>query len=318
MNSVLAKGYRVRSAEMTDAPEVQALIAASDIEEFGEPDGYSVDELVADWEGFNLRRDVWVVDAPEGTIAGYAYVWSRQHVRIDVEVYIHPRHFGQGIGTTLVRLAEVRAREEAPLAPDAEQVVVNNWINARNRDACHLLEREGYAPVRYFWRMETALDGRPTLPQWPEGIDVENAELESQLPRIFATVDEAMGDHWGHVHVPYQEWVERNVGPHHDPRLWFLAFESSEPAGVALCSLTEGIGWVNTLAVRPSYRRRGLGLALLLHAFSELKSRGAERARLGVDSESPTGATRLYERAGMGVIQEHAVYRKVLRDGAQS
>jgi mycothiol synthase len=302
---------------MADAAEVQALIAASDVDEFGEADGYTVEELVADWEGLDLGRDVWVVESPSGTIAGYAYVWPRQHVRIDVEVYIHPEHYGQGIGTTLVRLAETRAREEAPLAPDGAQVALNNWINARNADARRLLEREGYHPVRYFWRMETALDGEAALPRWTEGFDVENAEGDGQLPRIFATFDEAMGDHWGHVHVSYDEWIERSVGPLHDPRLWFLAVHNDEPAGVALCTLSEGVGWVNTLAVRPMYRQRGLGLALLLYAFAELRSRGATRVRLSVDSESPTGATRLYERAGMRVFQEHAVYRKVLRDGAE-
>jgi len=31
-----------------------------------------------------------------------------------------------------------------------------------------------------------------------------------------------------------------------------------------------------------------------------------------VDAESPTGATRLYERAGMRVVEETVVYRKEL------
>jgi mycothiol synthase len=34
---------------------------------------------------------------------------------------------------------------------------------------------------------------------------------------------------------------------------------------------------------------------------------------LGVDSESLTGATRLYERAGMRVERLYSVYRKELR-----
>ena len=38
---------------------------------------------------------------------------------------------------------------------------------------------------------------------------------------------------------------------------------------------------------------------------------------LGVDSASPTGATRLYEGAGMKVAQQYATYRKELRPGAE-
>ena len=44
---------------------------------------------------------------------------------------------------------------------------------------------------------------------------------------------------------------------------------------------------------------QGLGEALLLHSFQEFSRRGCTRGTLGVDASSPTGATRLYERAGM-------------------
>ena len=37
-----------------------------------------------------------------------------------------------------------------------------------------------------------------------------------------------------------------------------------------------------------------------------------ERATLGVDSENPTGATRLYERVGMHVESEHVTFEKEL------
>ncbi len=36
-------------------------------------------------------------------------------------------------------------------------------------------------------------------------------------------------------------------------------------------------------------------------------------AALGVDSENPTGATRLYERAGMRILWRADVWRKELR-----
>jgi hypothetical protein len=34
-----------------------------------------------------------------------------------------------------------------------------------------------------------------------------------------------------------------------------------------------------------------------------------------VDAQNPTGATRLYERAGMHVVQEHIHFEKELRSG---
>jgi mycothiol synthase len=61
------------------------------------------------------------------------------------------------------------------------------------------------------------------------------------------------------------------------------------------------VGWISILGVRRPGRRRGLGEALLRHAFRELHTRGLRRVGLSVDAESPTGAMRLYERVGMRV-----------------
>ena len=52
--------------------------------------------------------------------------------------------------------------------------------------------------------------------------------------------------------------------------------------------------------------------ALLQHAFREFYARGIKRATLGVDSENESGATRLYERAGMHVESERVSFEKEL------
>ena len=104
--------------------------------------------------------------------------------------------------------------------------------------------------------------------------------------------------------------------PRFDPTLWFVAEEGDEIAGVALCSWHQSgdpqFGWVNVLGVRRPWRKRGLGLALLLHAFAEFGRRGATRVGLGVDAENTTGAVRLYERAGMSVARRNDTYEKVV------
>ena len=65
------------------------------------------------------------------------------------------------------------------------------------------------------------------------------------------------------------------------------------------------LGWIGTLGVRPAWRRRGLGEALLRAAFAELFARGRRRVGLGVDTENVTGALRLYERVGMRPIRQN-------------
>jgi ribosomal protein S18 acetylase RimI-like enzyme len=62
-----------------------------------------------------------------------------------------------------------------------------------------------------------------------------------------------------------------------------------------------GEAHVDTLGVLSAYRGRGVGRALLSVAFADAVRRGRSHVGLGVDSESPTGATRLYESVGMSV-----------------
>ena len=73
-----------------------------------------------------------------------------------------------------------------------------------------------------------------------------------------------------------------------------------------------GVGWIPSLGVRRPWRRRGIGLALLRHAFEEFGRRGKRAVGLGVDAESVTGAVELYERAGMHVWRRSTTYGKKL------
>jgi hypothetical protein len=56
-------------------------------------------------------------------------------------------------------------------------------------------------------------------------------------------------------------------------------------------------------------------MALLRHAFGAFYRRGQPKVGLGVDADSLTGATRLYERAGMRVSERIARFEKELRPG---
>jgi mycothiol synthase len=89
--------------------------------------------------------------------------------------------------------------------------------------------------------------------------------------------------------------------------------DGKEAAGAALCRLADsqaGPGLVARLAVRRPWRKRGIGGALLQHAFAAFYARGMPRISLGVDGESLTGAQRLYESAGMSVTMRIGRYEK--------
>ena len=124
-------------------------------------------------------------------------------------------------------------------------------------------------------------------------------------------------DHWSFEPRTYDEWARAHIeSATADASLQFLAWDGADVAGVCLCaphqSAQPGFGWVDVLGVRPSWRRRGLALALLTHAFEEFRMRGFDRVGLGVDGESTTGALELYERAGMRVDKQQVTFERTL------
>jgi mycothiol synthase len=95
-----------------------------------------------------------------------------------------------------------------------------------------------------------------------------------------------------------------------DPTLWFLAYAGNELVGVALNRSSLAKGEILHLGVRRSWRQKGLGMALLLHTFATFLQRNVYTISLSVDTQSLTGAHRLYERAGMYVIDQYHTYEK--------
>ena len=70
--------------------------------------------------------------------------------------------------------------------------------------------------------------------------------------------------------------------------------------------------YIGYLGTRQSHRGRGLARAALAKVLTEAADSGYQRAGLGVDADNPTGATRLYERAGMHVVRRSNTWECML------
>lgn len=315
----IGRELTLRPPSETDIHGILALIAAADVATTGEADPWSEDDVRGDWIGLDPEHDAWVIEAPGGMLVGYALVGDRGYGHIHSAGYVHPAYMGQGIGTALLGLIEARARELAPNALDGVRVALQMGTLANDSPARHLLERSGFAPVRYFWRMRIDMTEPPPVPVWPAGVSMRTCVLDQDERMFYTTLEEAFQDHWGHDPEVYEEWLARTVkSESFDPSLWFLALEGAEPAGALRGRvMADGSGWVNVLGVRRPWRRKRLGMALLLHSFETFYQRGIRDVALGVDAQSPTGATHLYEAAGMRVVREFVVYEKVLRPGIE-
>jgi len=247
---------------------------------------------------------------PEGKVTGWVSLWHPEPDAERVFIHVVARPGDDAMYEVLLDWGEARARE----LTEGLAGRVHGSANSENRVLAEILRGRGYELVRHFFTMEIDLDAEPARPVWPEGISVRTFR-PGEEHAVYDVDMEAFQDHWDFFPIPFEDWSDYFLSSSDfDPELWFLAMDGDEIAGTALCTSERrpGTGWVNVLAVRRPWRRRGLGTDLLLHAFHELSSRGRKKVDLNVDGENLTGAVRLYERAGMHVAHRDDSYRKGL------
>ncbi|MFI5273038.1 MAG: GNAT family N-acetyltransferase [Ktedonobacterales bacterium] len=317
MSARLAAGFSARTAEANAPAAIRALVEDCQIAEFGSPDEAMIEGILMtrDKPGFVPRRDAWMVTrASGGPLAAYGHLGTADRRHLYAHIYVHPTCAGRGLGMWLLRQIEARERERsATSSTAAEAVTLEQWLAASNQAAHSLLAAAGYAAARHLWGMVIALAGQPSPPIWPDGVSVRVCQGAADLRRAYAATEEAFQDHWHAEARTYEQFIAGTTPELFDPSLWFLATAGDEVIGTALCEAYPSRGWVNSLGVRRPWRRRGIAIALLRQVFAEFTRRGLREVALGVDAENPTGATRVYQRAGMTIERQYDIFEKVLR-----
>ena len=315
----LDSNLSLRTAKWTDVNAVAQLIydvckADGDVTVATTPE-----ELTSEWktEGFNVEHDVFLVETKDGRVVGSEEFFNaKDHFHLNADGYIHPEFKGLGIGTSMLRAVEARAREDMKLAEPDLRVFLQSTFDNKDEQGHILHKAEGYSPIRYHWRMEIKLEAAPPKPVWSDGVELRPFIREEHDRTVWQADNEAFRDHWGSHESTFEYWEHRKFDkPEFDPSLWMIAWDGDQIAGYSQNRFRMGIGWIGTLGVRRPWRKKGLGLALLQHSFGEFYKRDTTTIGLGVDASNPTGATRLYQRAGMYVASEFATYEKELRAG---
>jgi ribosomal protein S18 acetylase RimI-like enzyme len=159
--------------------------------------------------------------------------------------------------------------------------------------------------------MQIDLDGDVQSGPDPDGIEIGGIEPRNDLPAIHAILQAAFADDPLDQMEPFDRWVEENTAaPNYDPALWLLARDGETPVGALIANVGDDVGWVDWLAVLGSHRGRGIGGALLRRSFAMIGERGLRRVRVNVDAENITGATAVYERVGMRVVNRWDLWER--------
>jgi len=274
----LDAGLTLRPAQWNDLEAVAELMRDVLIADGDAISIITPSELKREWEneGFTLETDAFVVANSAGRVVGYE-VFENRHVHASLmgDGYVHPDFRGLGIGTSLLRALEERARQEIEFAEPDLRVSIMNGMSAADKAARDIHESEGYKPVRFFWVMEVNFSETPKIVSFPASIELRPFLLGIHDRLVFEADDEAFRDHWGHVPGDFEHWKKQKLEHESfEPTLWHIAWDGDQIAGCALTRYRNGMGWVSRLSVRRPWRKRGLGEALLLHAFNEFYKRG--------------------------------------------
>lgn len=325
----LPAGFHIRPATMEDMESTVELLNAF-ARHYLDVEDCTVDETRVEWQtpGFCLETNTRLVFSPAGTPVGYIEVWDIANPPVHPQIWgrVHPDYEGLGIGTYLMAWAEARARQAIARVPEGARVALRTGAEHSVEPARRLYLKLGWTLIRHTFRMLIEMDSPPPEPQWPKGISLRIADPKGEIEAIYRVDEETFRDHFGYVEEPIEEGLKRFR--HYflndeasDPSLWFLAMDGEEIAGICLCRKwsyeDRECGYVSSLGVRRPWRKRGVGLALLRHAFRTFYHRGKRKVALHVDAENLTGALRLYQKAGMRIHRQFDTYEKELRPGVE-
>lgn len=326
--SGLKPGYSLKQAQKKDLDAVLSTIHAFSQATMGINEMTRA-ELESFWQtpGLSMTDDLRMVAGPSGQIAGYVecLMFTKPPVHPYIWLSVHPDHIHDNVSEVLLDWAIERAGHVLEVLPEELRVSIHMHNVGSFKPWARLFESKGFALTRHSFIMHRDISEEPAEPQWPAEITLRPFDAELHAAAVFKANDEAFEDHFGHIKQPFEQgfalfkhWLEE---PSFDASLWLIAMDGDEIAGVSLNRVNENeetpIGWVGDLSVRRPWRKRGLGMALLMHSFGEFHRRGYKKVGLGVDASNLTGALRLYQNAGMYVKRQFDRYEKELRPGKE-
>jgi len=318
-----ASGLRARHpVDLRADAEAMAAVANASLAATGEPARESgpelYNELLNQAHGDPLA-DVALVER-ESRLVAYARVQWRDHasgaLEVETNLVLDPGLKAPGPGPALLRWAMAHGRTYAVGQPAERPRWFAAWCGDEERWTRALLDTAGFRPVRHFQLLV-----RPTLgdlgppPPLPAGL--EDRPVRPEHWRAVWEADlEAFRDHWGTPDTSEAGFARFQGEASQRPDLWQVAWAGDEVAGFVLVAVQEaenaalGVkrGWLDSVAVRRPWRRRGLATALVARALVALRDAGFEGAILGVDAENPHEATALYVRAGFATSASATVY----------
>ena len=264
--------------------------------------------------GWKQEQTLWEED---GRLLGMLEAHTSELPESEPVVYlnarIHPSAQQSGLGEAVVVAGEEMARRWRGQTTEAE---ISTYRDATW--AVELVERLGYRLARVFERM--VIDAREPFRAEPvaSGYGIRPLAGVDEVDRWIDLYNVAFRDHYDFHPISREQRLRDMNLASQEPDLDLVAVgPDGDLAGfcwIVRRDLDGGdVAWyMELVGTHPVCRRRGLAGALVSAGLERIRARGGRRVFLEVDSTSPTGANRLYERLGFHVETAFLDYRKRL------
>ncbi|HEY0604002.1 MAG TPA: GNAT family N-acetyltransferase [Herpetosiphonaceae bacterium] len=273
--------------------------------------GTSISEIREDLSDptLDVQRDLGVWEDADGTMVAFCRIYippAGDDLSSFIWFRIHPNlRWNYGLEAELFGWASEQVREVGRQRGVPARLRTGSISDNPQRIA--MLEQHGFKTVRYFMDMARPLADPLPEPQFPAGFTLRTLAGPEEVPAWVELFNLSFIDHWEHHDLTVEERLHWLTESHYRPQHDLIAVaDDGTFAAFCKCMITpkqnertgRKEGWISLLGTRRGYRKLGLGRAMLLSGLRLLKAEGLDTALLGVDADSPTGATRLYESVG--------------------
>jgi mycothiol synthase len=267
--------------------------------------------------------DTLIVHDDEGRILATAQLQGEiGHQQSFIWSYpvVHPEVRGTRIERLLLEYLWQRASARLAEIP-SQAVYFNVHCGAHQEERIALYEDFGLRLKRSRPHMVYHSLNNIAQPQVPPGIQLRGYSRGADDDSAVETLDQAFAADPEYVPLTKDQWLRWLDAPQWRTDLSLVAADGDEVVGLCLCLINEERikwmdrrdGYVDTLCVRPSHQRRGVGGALLRAGLRVLREAGMVSATLETDEDNPTEAARFYQQLGFREVWRWLAYGAELR-----
>ena len=233
--------------------------------------------------------------------------------------FVHPVARDGNLDRQIIAWAESRMQEVGRAKQGQPKLLT--WSRNSRVDRIATLEQYGFEESRQFLFLTQTLPKVIPTPQLPTGFTIRAIDCNRDAQAWVNLHNQSFANTWNYHPLTVEKYRCRLKDPDYLPELDLVAIDpDGKFASICLCVVdrTQNTfrgrqeGWIALLFTHPDFQQRGLARAMLLNGLDRLKNLGMDIVKIGVDTENPFGAKKLYESVGFEYVYTNIAYIKHL------